>query len=64
VHEVEIEGRGDPGRRRDIRMYSRTVSYETVDGRPAVVTTVRCRALVDGEWHSRVVEVQVKPVKD
>jgi hypothetical protein len=64
VHEVEIARprASQPGRRRDIRMYSRTVAYETVDGRPAVVTTVRCRALVDGEWQSRIVEVQVEPV--
>jgi hypothetical protein len=45
----------------DIRMYSRDVQEVTIDGQPAVVTTVRCQALVNGEWRSRIVDVQVEP---
>ena len=41
-------------------MYSRRTETATVDGSPAVVTTIHCRALVDGEWRSRVVRVDVQ----
>ena len=58
--EIAPAGRGAPEGRRDIRMYSRTVEREIIDGQPALVTTVHCLALVDGEWHSRVVDVQVE----
>jgi hypothetical protein len=44
---------------RDVRMYTRHVRRGIVDGREAVVTTIRCQALVDGRWESRVVEVIV-----
>jgi hypothetical protein len=48
-----------PAPGRDIRMYSRDVSEVTIEGRRAVVTTVRCREFVDGEWVSRIVDVRV-----
>jgi hypothetical protein len=44
---------------RDVRMYMREVRRERVDGREAVVTTIRCRTLHEGRWQSRVVDVIV-----
>jgi hypothetical protein len=61
--EIAPAGRGAEAKR-DIRMYSRTVEREIIDGQPAFVTTVHCLALVDGEWHSRVVDVQVERASD
>ena len=48
-----------PNGNRDIRMYSREWTREEIDGQVKVVTTVRCLALVDGEWQSRIVDVRV-----
>jgi hypothetical protein len=45
-------------------MYSREWRREEIDGRPRVVTTIRCLALVDGEWQSRVVDVRVEDEPD
>jgi hypothetical protein len=62
-HETEAEVARRPRRAPggDIRRYSRDVQEVTIDGQPAVVTTVRCQALVDGEWRSRIVDVRVEP---
>jgi hypothetical protein len=49
-----------PGRRTvrgDIRMFSREIRRELVDGCDTEVTIVRCRGLVDGVWESRIVNV-------
>jgi hypothetical protein len=50
--------------KRDVRMYSREWRREEVDGRQRVVTTIRCLALVDGEWQSRVVDIRVEDDPD
>lgn len=48
---------------RDLRMYTADVHFEEIDGRSSPVTVVRCRRVVDGEWQSRVVEVDAGPLR-
>lgn len=43
----------------DVRIYSRERRREEVEGRTRTVTIVRCLALVEGEWQSRIVDVRV-----
>jgi hypothetical protein len=57
---LEVEPRAAVGIR-DLRMYTTDVRIEDVDGRPTAVTVVRCRRVVDGQWETRVVEVDVGP---
>lgn len=46
--------------RRDIRLFTKDVSPADVDGRQTRVAVTRCRALVNGRWVSRIVEVEVE----
>ena len=60
---VEI-ARPPAPRNRDVRMYSREWRREEIDGRQRVVTTIRCLALVEGEWQSRIIDVRVEDEPD
>lgn len=43
---------------RDLRLYTRDVRSEEVDGRVTAVARVRCQTLVAGRWESRILRVE------